>query len=112
MLASYQKILLNAVAVTGAGDVSNSVNGMSVHTVTVEFTNVGGAVTELVVALEGTIDGVKFFPLKTYTLSSSERSAKFAKFHAADMAVASVRANLVTLTDTGTSAVTVKHFAR
>lgn len=101
-----QATLLSGVTVTGEGS-SAHVSGASTHTVHVHFTNSGGSVTALTVDLEGSIDDSHFFTLKSYALNGTELTAKQAMFHVVNKSVNFVRANITTLTETGTTAVYV-----
>ena len=100
--------LLDGVEATGA---SNSIKTRDVekHTVQCFFTNSGGGVTALVVDLEGSIDNNKFYTLASHTFSSAELTAKQAMFHVVNKSIEWVRVNITTLTETGTTAVTVDY---
>ena len=98
--------LLSGVEATGAGAPAGLTG--STFTAAVEFTNSGGSVTALTVAIEGSLDGTKWFALATHTLTAGELSAGQAMFHITNKYVRFVRANITTLTETGTTAVTVK----
>lgn len=100
--------LLHGVTVTGEST-NVYVNGMDVHTVQVVFTNTGGSVTALTVDLEGSLDNTTWFTLKSYALSGTELTAKTAMYHVVNKGVNHIRANITTITETGTTAVTVKY---
>ena len=99
--------LLSGVEAAGAGQAYETRNAE--FTVEVTFANSGGSVTALVVDLEGSIDGVVFYQLASHTLSAGELSANKAMFHVVNKRVRYVRGNITTLTETGTTSVTVKY---
>jgi len=113
-------ILLNGVEATGAGSAfnvpvpfHNAPGGVpnivpSQHNVQVTFTTTGG-VTALTVALEGSIDKVNFVSLVSHAFTAGELTAKTALFTVSAIGVHQVRANITTLTETGTTAVFVYH---
>ena len=100
------KKLLDGVEATGAGS-SILISGIEKHTVQVEFTNSGGGVTALIVDLEGSLDDVNFYQLASYTFTSGDLTALGAMFHVINKPVEYIRANITTLTETGTTAVIV-----
>jgi len=114
-------ILLNGVQATGAGSAfdvplpfHSAPGGVpnivpSQHNVQVTFTNSGGSVTALTVALEGSIDTTKFVSLVSHAFTAGELTAKTALFTVSAVGVQQVRANITTLTETGTTAVYVYH---
>jgi len=114
-------ILLNGVTVTGAGGVISvpvpfpqAIGTMpnivpSNHTVQATFTNSGGSVTALTVALEGSIDDTNYVSLVSHVFTAGELIAKTALFVVSAVNVSRVRANITTLTETGTTAVYVYH---
>lgn len=105
--------LLDGVDATGAGSSVSIVAGLvrvaAKHTYTVKWTDISGSITVLVVALEGSINGVDFHQLATNTLDAGERTAKKAMFHVVDKPVSHVRANITTLTETGTHLIYVDY---
>ncbi len=108
-------VLIDAAATTGAG-AAQAVRFVEKHTLQITFTNSGGAVTALEVTLEGTLDNVRgddasptWFPLKPYVFTAANITDKGAMIHIVNKPVIAVRANITTLTDSGTSAVTVKY---
>jgi len=113
-------ILLNGVEETGAGSAfgvplpfHSAPGGVpnivpSQHNVQVTFTTTG-AVTALTVALEGSIDTVNFVSLVSHEFTAGELSAKTALFTVSAIGVQQVRANILVLTETGTTAVFVYH---
>ena len=103
-------VLLKEVEATGAGG-GLLINGKSEHTVEVIFTNSGGSVTALTVDLEGSIDGgTNWYTLKSYPFSAAELVAKKTAFSVVDRRFEWVRANITTLTETGTTKVTVTYY--
>lgn len=98
--------LLNAVTATGAGTALAMSNAHSAHTFQVVHSNSGGSTTAMVVTIQASLDGTTWDTLGTaHTLTSAELSAGTAMFHFEAMPVAFLRANLTTLTDTGTTTV-------
>ena len=95
--------LLNGVEATGAGLAVKS-HG-SKHTVSAWFTNTGGSATVVVVDLEGSIDNSHWHTLYSYTFTAAELTAKQAMFCVVNKPVEYVRANVTTLTETGTTLV-------
>jgi hypothetical protein len=63
--------------------------------------------TGLVIDLEGSVTGVKYFALASHTFTAAERIAKAAMFHLADKPVEYVKVNITTLTKTGVNDVAV-----
>ncbi len=100
--------LLNGVEATGPGTEYVFQTMIKEGAVQVTFTNSGGSVTVLVVDLEGSIDGTTWFILKSYTLDATELTNKAALFSVFNNLVKCVRANITTLTETGTTTVTAK----
>lgn len=102
--------LLKNVGATGAG-VGQFHNTNAPYTVQVKFTNTGGSVTALSVALEGSLDGVNYSSLHDlgtpFAFSASELTAKSAMYHISNRDVFYVRGNVTTLTATGTTAITM-----
>lgn len=114
MILSYQEqlmTLLKTVEATGTGTEHDMGQMYSKFTVQIVFTNAGGSVTALTVDLEGSTDGVKWFTLASHILSADELTAKAAMFHVINKSVRYLRGNIITLTETGTTAVTVKAIA-
>ena len=105
--------LLDGVDATGAGSsvsiVRNMVRVARDHTVSIIWTDTSGSITAMVIDLEGSINGSDFHVLATHTLTSAERTAKKAMFHVKEMAVSYVRANITTLTETGTHVIDVDY---
>ena len=99
-------ILLDGVTVTGNGS-SVFVNGIAKHSVHVHFTNSGGSVTALTVDLEGSHDDAYYFQLETYAFDATDLTNEQTMFHVVNKAVNYVRANITTITETGTTAVYV-----
>lgn len=104
-MKSSRIILLDGVEATGASTAVKS--GVATHSVQVNYTNSGGSVTALVVDLEGSVDNVTFSQLASHTFSAGELTAETAIFHVVNKLAPYVRANITTLTETGTTAVTV-----
>lgn len=107
--------LLNGVDATGAGDsvsiVANLVRVAKDHTVSIKWTDTGGSITAMTVDLEGSINGTDFHQLATHVVISAELTAKKAMFHVLDMPVSYVKANITTLTETGTHVIDVDYEA-
>ena len=102
-----RSILLNGVTVTGASSALRAGNGKETHTLQTVFTNSGGSVTALVVALEMSLDNSNWSAVFTHTFTAAELSAKFAQFSVTGITTRYTRANITTLTETGTTAVYV-----
>lgn len=102
--------LLDGVEATGAGSVA-LIELSDKHTIQAVFSNSGGSVTALALNIEGSLDGIDFFVLASYTFSSDDLTAEGAMFHVVNKPVRYVRANITTLTETGTTAVTVYYAA-
>lgn len=108
--------LLDGVTVTGAS-AAVKVFGALNHAVQANWTDSGGSVTALVIALEGTINNqgevdaasADWFALATHTLSAGELTAKAAQFVVAAGPERYVRVNITTLTETGATAVYVRY---
>jgi hypothetical protein len=109
--------LLDGVTATGAS-VAFKANTATKHTVQVDWTNTGGSVTAMVVALEGTINnqgdidaGVEtWFTMASHTITAGELTAKAAQFQVDSNGPEKfVRVNITTLTETGTTAVYVRY---
>ena len=110
--------LLSAVATTGAGSSFHLGDGKRItflhkHAVMWYFTvGSGDAVTALTLALEGSLDGVHWFTLGTSSASADELTNQCGAFTIIDKLVEYVRANITTLTKTGSGgshAVTVTY---
>ena len=99
---------LSAVEATGAGTAIDLNEMMDVVTMSISYTNTGGSLTALVVDLEGSNDGTNFEVLTTKTFSSAEITALHGAVTVTGKKVRMVRGNITTLTETGTTAVTVK----
>jgi len=98
-------ILLDSVTATGTG-AELRVDQVKDHSVQVVFT---GAITALVVDLEGTLDDIldtstttTWSAIATHTFAAGEITAKAALFHSVDTLVRGVRLNVTTLTGSGT----------
>jgi hypothetical protein len=108
-----RKRLLDAVSATGAGSAAGFVNVSFTHTVQVSFTASGGSISALTVDLEGTTDGVNWQSLVNTTgghvFTAAEITATDAQFFVVNRPVRDVRANITTLTDSGTGTVTVEY---
>lgn len=102
--------LLDGVEITGAS-ASSTFGQRREHTTQVVFTNSGGSLTALILDLEGSLDGISWFQLDTKTFSSAEITAKGTMFHTVNRVVGYIRVNITTLTETGTTAVTVKYLS-
>jgi len=98
-------ILLKNVTATGAG-LPVIVADQDTHTVECYFTTTG-SVTALTVALEGIIDSSHWETLASHVFSGAELTAKQTMFHVVGKKVNRVRANITTLAETGTTAITV-----
>lgn len=100
--------LLQGVEATGAGPEVRCGKKGDVG-VLMWFTNSGGSVTALTIDVEGciTASGVadKWVQLGQKIFSGGELTAKAAYLFVADKPVDKIRANVITLTETGTSAV-------
>jgi len=101
--------ILSATA-TGAGS-PFLINRVATHTMQMSFTNAGGSCTALVVDLEGSIDGANWAQIDTHTFSGPELAAKVALSFASGKLVLFVRANIITLTDTGVTTVIVSYLS-
>jgi len=101
--------LIDGVQETGAGNSFVLPYTVKDHTIDCYFTNSGGSVTALTVNLEGSIDGSRWFILASYSFTSDDLSNKQTMFHATDKMVTYIRANITTLTETGTTAVYVRY---
>lgn len=106
MTVLNQYILLNGVEATGTGS-GVLIPRITDHGMQVNFSNSGGSVTALAVDLEGSIDGTNFGQIGRLTFTAGERTAEFAIKDFNGYTVNYVRANIITLTETGTTAVTV-----
>lgn len=100
--------ILNGVEATGPGPAMRC--GAAQHSVFVWFSNSGGSVTALVVTLEGRIRGADGPPdvwalLGTLTFAGGDLTAKCKYAFVANTPVDDVRANITTLTETGTTKV-------
>ncbi|MBF0399959.1 MAG: hypothetical protein HQL90_04255 [Magnetococcales bacterium] len=110
--------LLDGVTATGASSAVKVKNAMQ-HAVQANFTNSGGSVTALTVDLEGTINNqgeidaatAVWFQLASHAFTAGELSAQAAQFTVAVGPERYIRANITTLTETGTTAVYVRHQA-
>jgi hypothetical protein len=114
-------ILLNGVGTVGVGEAEavpvpfpQAIGTMpnivpSNHTVQVTFTNSGGSVTALTVALEGSLDDTNYVTLVTHIFTAGELTAKTSLFIVSAVNVSRVRANVTLLTSTGTTAIYVYH---
>jgi len=103
--------LLTNVTSTGTG--STQFVGSHVHVAwAVDFSNAGGSCTALVVDLECSLDEVNWFVADTITFSASELTAEVAGSFASDKLLECVRANVTTLTDTGTTTISVQYEGR
>ena len=100
-------LLLDGVEATGVGRV-HACPQTNNHAMEVTFTNSGGSVTALVVDLVGGLDNTVPHSLGTKTFSGGELTAKKAILHVVDKLVDFVSANITTLTETGTTAVSVR----
>jgi hypothetical protein len=77
-------------------------------TVEVFFTCAAGVVcTGLVIDVEGSITGDRFFTLASHTFTVAERANKCAMFHVVDKPIVWVRTNITALTQTGVGDVEV-----
>lgn len=104
------KRLIDAQSTTGAGNaVSLGSFATGDHTMEMYFTVTGGSVTALTVALEGSLDGVNFYTLGSHSFNAGELTARRAITFITGKLVDYVRANITTLTNTGTAYVTVMH---
>lgn len=95
--------ILNGVTVTGEGSSVEVPKDTEKITVDVYFTNDGGSVTALTVVGEGSLDDDKFYSLGTHVLDSDEITAKKAMFHIIEKGIDYFRANITTITETGTT---------
>jgi len=100
--------LLNGVETTGVSDFI-VVKKVPIQTVVCHFTNTGGSVTALTVDLEGSLDTTNWLTLKSYEFDTTELAAKKTGFHLVNKMMPYIRANITTLTETGTTAVYVKY---
>lgn len=108
--------LLDGVAISGVSS-AYLVRGAKEHTIQTDFSNSGGSITALTVDLEGTInnrgaidDGTAtWFSLASDDFEAGDLTAKGKMFHIISKNVEFVRANISTLTDTGTSSITVRY---
>lgn len=81
------------------------------HGVFCNYTNIGGSATALIINLEGSIDNENFEVFATKTFTASELTNRSALFFAIDYPVASVLANISSVTDTGSTYVGCKYKA-
>lgn len=104
-MSANKTSLLTGVTTTGAGP-AVQICGVANIGVQVVFTNSGGSCTALVVAIEGSLDGVNYQALTTaHTFSGGELTAKAALFAINNFPVDYIRANVTTLTQTGTTTI-------
>ena len=101
--------LLDEVETTGVGNTFVLPYTVLNHTIDCYFTNSGGSVTALTVDLEGSIDGQKWYTLASHEFTSDELNDKKAMFHSVDRMVSYIRANIITLTETGTTKIYVRY---
>ena len=94
--------LLVSVASTGASNVLH-VKNANTFTISSHFTVTTGAVTAVVINLEGTLDQSKWFTLGEYTYTAADLTALQAMFHVINKHVSHVRLNLATFTKSGTA---------
>jgi hypothetical protein len=98
---------MNAQASTGVGStISLTRQGVKTHTVQVFIT---GGPSDVVIELQGSIDGSNWFTLAEHTFSAAELSASQAMFHVTGRLVHHVRPNLTTLTGGTSPAVTADY---
>ena len=98
--------ILNGVEATGPGPAIKS--GAATHTVMVWFSNSGGSVAVLKFTIEGRIRGdgipdVWTILIAEHTFDGAELAAKVAYQTVASKPVDDIRANITTLTETGTT---------
>lgn len=104
-----ETILLNGVETTGVSS-GIKANNTGMYTMACHFVNSGGSVTALTVNMEGSIDYSHWYNLKSYPLNTydtAEIANAQAMFHVVNKDVNYIRANITTLTETGTTAVYV-----
>lgn len=104
------KLLLSNRDATGVGDsVSLGAFATDAHTVEMYYTITGGTITALTIALEGSLDNNRFYTLGSHTFSGDELTAQRAIMFITGKTVNYVRANITTLTRTGTASIFVVH---
>lgn len=99
---------LDAKTSTGTGTLVKT-NRTLDHTMEVWFSNSGGSTTALVVDLEGSVDGSRWFNIGTLTFLSADLTAESAMITIVDTLVNVVRPNITTLTDTGTTTISANY---
>ena len=102
-------LILNGVEATGAGPAYREGDKQRALGVHAWFTNSGGSVTALTIDIEGQIKGEgapdAWVQLGQVIFSGGELTAKSAHRFLADKPVDEIRANVTTLTETGTTKV-------
>ena len=101
--------LLSGVEATGAGTATVLHQALRNHSLHATFTNSGGSVTALTVTLEGSLLGNNWITLGTIEFAAADLSNEGAMVAVANVPVKHVRANVTTLTETGTTAVSAQY---
>jgi hypothetical protein len=96
--------ILDAATSTGAG------SAYLLHRISDNFTaqvivTTDGTLTAITVDIETSLDGTNWAAVATHVFSAAEITAKHAIFHVVDKPVQYVRANITTLTESGTTTV-------
>jgi hypothetical protein len=92
------KEIVSGVTSSGIKKIFQLEHGSDIHAVQSVFT---GALTALLLDLEGSLDDTSFFSLGTKTFSEAELSAKAALLHVTGKLVEYIRINITTYTGTG-----------
>lgn len=96
--------LLSAATATGAGAAYAIPMGATHFQVRVKVTT-SVSLTALTIALEGFVEGSTYAALATHVFDASEVTALGAVFHVTDKLANNIRANITTLTESGTTTV-------